>query len=1004
MYSRPIDIHDIDEGVDRKLLNQLKQRFLDLNQVRHQRTCAALSERQQQFLQVLPLLFHINHPMLPGYISHSTPSGVYRYVPDSEELRLAKIFARSFQYNRDFAEKNPAIDALFIMGSVGTIAQSDASDMDIWVCHSLDASHAFLPELERKCQLLSQWAAQQISLEAHFFLMRSDEFSSQRSQSLSSEASGSAQHYLLLDEFYRTALWLAGKIPLWWFIPTSQEHDYANYREKLLDRRFVKREDVIDFGGLPSIPANEFIGAGIWQLYKAIESPYKSVLKLLLLEVYANTEAETAAEDTAAINDDSFAQISLYQDSITAASMTEDNALQENSEEPISENNSIKSEPLALSFKRAIYTQEPDADALDPYVMVYRHIERYLQKHNQLQRLELIRRCFYFKVNKPLSRSSRQPNKSWQRKLLEELVKSWQWSSHQLHMLDNRALWKAPHVITERALLVNELNQSYRLLSELNKHQQSEIAISGDELIILGRKLHAAFERKAGKIELINPGISRDISEDNLCFIRAHNDTGESWQVVRGSQNDVALRNIDVDPIKRARSLLELLLWCHANQILESHTKTDIIGKQFSLSANQKQLLLQALQQWLPVPLSIEHHQFTRPAVIERLLIIVNTGIEPQADLHKKGMQMLSSQRDALGYSGLRENLIINADVIQINSWGELVCRHYASDALVNCLLHYFRLFPPGKPFNLPELRVRCFSSGQGNNIAQRLTELWRDLISCFFSGTRPRSCRYLLEMGDEYLLLQFVQQQLQIQRFKSYEKLLDKLAQAQTEFSPIVIDRYGLRDKALRLICAQVKQRGIYVFYQLEHTQARITVIDEKGSLFTTHTEYHNQQTLLRPLVNFINAALQRQLLDGDPTSALPETKDIAIYELVGNIKQQQGRAERRQLHSDLSQLHFINIKAIAELDSEQQLRFTIYCNEQEFSALAYGDDLFKAVASYIIRRRQRGELYPCYITDLDLSLCQATIAQQTGVQLGHYLQLKAELESKLNAALTAL
>jgi adenylate cyclase class 1 len=333
-----------------------------------------------------------------------------------------------------------------------------------------------------------------------------------------------------------------------------------------------------------------------------------------------------------------------------------------------------------------------------------------------------------------------------------------------------------------------------------------------------------------------------------------------------------------------------------------------------------------------------------------------------------------------------------------------LICRHYASDALVNCLLHYFRLFPPGKQFNLPELTVRCFSSGQGNNIAQRLTELWRDLINCYYSGTRPRSCRYLLEMGDEYLQLQFVQQQLQIQRFKSYDKLLEKLAQAQTDFSPVVIDRYGLRDKPLRIIWEQVKQRGIYVFYQLEHMQARITVIDEKGSLFTTHTEYHNQQTFLRPLVNFINAAMQRQLLDGDNTNPLPAINDIFIYELVGNIKQHHGHAEPRQLHSDLSQLHFINIKAIAELDTEQQLRFTIYCNEQEFSALAYGDDLFKAVASYIIRRRQRGELYPCYITDLDLSLCREALAQQTGLQLGHYLQLKADLENKLNKALAQL
>jgi adenylate cyclase class 1 len=979
MHLRPIDIHNIDEGVDRKQLNQLKQRFMDLNQVRHQRTCAALPERQQQFLQSLPLIFHVNHPMLPGYISHSTPAGVHHYSPNNDELRLAKILARSFQYNRNLYEKNPAIDALFIMGSLGTIAQSDSSDLDVWICHSIPAENPFLSELERKCQAISQWATQQINLEVHFFLMRSDEFSNQRVQTLSSEASGSAQRYLLLDEFYRTALWLAGKIPLWWFIPASRENDYDNYREQLLSKRFVKSEDVIDFGGLPEIPANEFIGAGIWQLYKAIESPYKSVLKLLLLEVYASKEIVASSSDDSDSSQNKFGP-------------TNEKAICANSE------------PLALTLKRAIYTQTTDADTLDPYIMVYRRIEQYLQKHHQFQRLDLVRRCFYFKINKHLSRTSRQSNKSWQRTLLEQLVKEWEWSSHQLHMLDNRAYWKAPHVITERALLVNELNQSYRLLSELNRKQQHDVAISSDELAILGRKLHAAFERKAGKIEWINPGISRDISEDTLCFIRDQNDLGESWQVVRGSQHDLALRNIEVEPIKRARSLLELLLWCHANEIMGSHTKIDIIGKEFSLTTSQKQQLIQSLQQWLPVPIRVEHQQFTRPAAIDRILIIVNTGVEPQADLHKKGMQMLSSQRDALGYSGLRENLMINADVIQINSWGELVCRHYPNDALINCLLHYFRLFAPGKHARLPELSVRCFSSGQGANIAQRLTELWRDLISCYYSGTQPRSSRYILEMGDEYLLLQFLHHQLQIQRFKSYAKLVDKLAQAQTDFSPIVIDRYGLRDKALRVICEQVKRSGIYIFYRKEENQALITVVDERGSLFTSRTEYHNQQTLLRPLVNFINAAKRRQLLGGDYPDTLSQSKDIVIYEITGNIKQQQGMAERRHLHSDLTQLHFININAIAEIDSAQKLRFTIFCDEQEFSALAYGDELFKAVANYIVQRRQLGERYPCYITDLDLSLCHETLAQQTGVQLGHYLQLKAELESKLNAVLATL
>lgn len=974
MLSRPIDIHNIDEGVDRKQLNQLKQRFLALNQQRYQRTCAALSERQQQFLQLLPLLFHVNHPMLPGYISHSTPAGIYAYSPSADELRFAKVIARSFNYQRDLTEKKTALDALFIMGSVGTIAQSDTSDLDVWVCHSLPEHHAGLDELERKGIVISQWAAQQLHLEVHCFLMNSEEFRQQRNQSLSSEGSGSAQHYLLLDEFYRTALWLAGKVPLWWFIPASQEGDYDTYREKLLGRRFIKRDEVIDFGGLPAIPANEFIGAGVWQLYKAIESPYKSVLKLLLLEVYAS-----------AINSELPQQ--------------ENPALIE-PEPGLSTNKNT--EPLALSLKRAVYAQTPDPDLLDPYVMVYRRIEQYLQQHQQQQRLELVRRCFYFKVNKTLSRTASQEKKNWQRQLIEQIVANWGWSNHQLVMLDNRAYWKAPHVLSERALLVNELNHSYRLLNELNKQQRDDIAISGNELMILGRKLHAAFERKAGKIELINPGISRDLSEDALCFICEQQGTDSSWQLVRGSHNDLALRNMDVEPIKRSRSLVELLLWCHANQILENHTKVDIVGKNVALNYQQKQQLIQTLQQWLPVPLHTEHEQFTQPARLDKILFIINTGVEPQAELHKKGMQMLSSQRDALGYSGLRENLMLNADIIQHNSWGELISRHYPSDALVNCLMHYFRLFPPGKHFSLPELSIRCFSN-QGNNIAQRLTELWRDLISCYYSGTRPRSSRYILEVGDEYLLLQFVQQQPQIYRFKKYEQLLQRLGQAQTDYSPMVIDRHGLRDKALRLISETCQQRAIYVFYQLDDSNAQITVVDERGSLFTTRCEFYNPQTLLRPLVHFINAALARQTLDSHQPER-EDNKEILVYELTGNIKLQQGSAERRQLHSDLSPLRFINIKAIADIDSAQQLHFSIFCDEQEFSELNHGADLFKAVASYIIRRRQRGERYPCYITDLDLSLCQDTLAQQTGLQLGHYLQLKAELEQKLNDALRAI
>lgn len=948
-----------DDGIDRKQLARIKQYFIQLNKTRYDRTLAALSDRQQQFLVLLPLLFHVNHPMLPGYISHLTPAGVHGYEPAKEDIRVAKAIARSFNYQRDLVDKSNAIEALFVMGSLGTIAHADNSDIDVWVCHSSGLTKAGLAGLQEKCNALTKWA-ESIHIEAHFFLMEAEKFRQGQHSLLSSESSGTAQHFLLLDEFYRTTVWLAGRLPLWWFVPVAHEKNYDEYTKNLLEKRFLRARDYIDFGGIPEIPANEYIGAGIWQLYKGIDSPYKSVLKLLLLEAYANDHFD---------------------------------------------------EPLSLTLKQKIYEQlaqhkDLDADALDAYVLVYQRLEEYLQAQNQLTRLELVRRCFYFKSGKQLSRTSRNPTKAWQRLLLEKIIKDWGWGHHHLTMMDNRAYWKSPHVLAERNLLANELSQGYRLLVDMNKNSASEAAISGNELLILGRKLHAAFERKAGKIDWINPNISQDLSEPALCFVQTREAEILVWQAYRGSQQDFSLRNQASEPIKRSRNFLELLLWCYGNGIFSATTRLDIVAKNFALQSSQRQQLVQVLQQWLPLPLKkVAHENFMQNAQPEKILMLFNLGIEPQADLHKKGMQMLSNQRDAFGYSGLKENLVLEADIIQCNSWGEVVCRHFDSDALVNCLLHYLRAVPPGKNTSLPDISVRCFSLGQGTTIEQRVLELWRAIINCFYSSSRPRNSRFIFEMADEYFVLQFVQHHAQILRFQSYEKLLEKLALPQMEFSPVVVDAYALRDKPLRLMCETVKAPAIYVFYHIENQQAQVTIVDQKGAFFCKTFALFNVQALLRPLCRFIRSAIERQALDyghqHERALDVEALQDIKIFELMGDPKHKNAWLETRSVAQDLTQVQFINVCAIAEPNEQDELSFTLYCDGKEFSALEFGDDLFKAVAHYIIGRRQHGETYPCYITDLDLSLCRELIAPQTGVQLIHYLHIKADIEEKLNAAL---
>ena len=479
---------DLDEGIDRKVLSQLRARFLKLNEGRMARAMEGLSTRQQGVLNLLPLFFHVNHPLLPGYVSGSTPAGLSNFEPDANALAEAQRLTRSFSYKPRHGSNPPRpIHGLFLMGSLGTLAQADQSDMDVWVCHSPDLNEQELAELRKKCQLLEAWADSQ-GAEAHFFLIDPVRFvRGERDTQLSSEDCGTTQHYLLLDEFYRTAIWLAGRTPIWWLVPVYEEAGYDRYTHTLISKRFIRADETLDLGHLAYIPPGEFIGAGLWQLFKGIESPYKSVLKLLLTEVYA-------------------------------------------SEHP-------RVQCLSLRFKQAVFANRLDLDELDPYVVVYRRIEEYLIARNEPERLEVVRRALYLKVNRKLTGSSGR-TQSWQRSLLERLAHEWQWDPRQLALLDCRSQWKVRQVDSERRALINELNYSYRFLTQFARNDQTASLINKRDLSVLGRRLYAAFERKAGKVEFINPGIAPDLAEDTLTLVYASSKKGSEpsqWGLYNGS-------------------------------------------------------------------------------------------------------------------------------------------------------------------------------------------------------------------------------------------------------------------------------------------------------------------------------------------------------------------------------------------------------------------------------------------------------------------------------------
>ena len=935
---------DLDEGIDRKVLSQLRARFLKLNEGRMARAMEGLSPRQQTVLTLLPLFFHVNHPLLPGYVSGSTPAGLSNFEPDANALAEAQRLTRSFSYKPRHGSNPPRpIHGLFLMGSLGTLAQADQSDMDVWVCHSPNLNENELAELRKKCQLLEAWAASQ-GAEAHFFLIDPARFVlGERDTQLSSEDCGTTQHYLLLDEFYRTAIWLAGRTPIWWLVPVYEEAAYDRYTHTLLSKRFIRADESLDLGHLAYIPPGEFIGAGLWQLFKGIESPYKSVLKLLLIEVYA-------------------------------------------SEHP-------KVHCLSLRFKQAVFANQLDLDELDPYIVVYRRIEEYLTARGEPERLELVRRALYLKVNRKLTGSSR--TQSWQRSLLERLAHEWHWDQRQLALLDSRSQWKVRQVSTERRALVNELNYSYRFLTQFARNEQTASLINKRDLNVLGRRLYAAFERKAGKVEFINPGIAPDLAEDTLTLVQAPNkkEPGQNqWGLYNGSL--AAHEWEHFAPIKRSRQLLELLTWCHRNGVIDSSTRLALHPGTSDLSEFELFNLLGSLQQSIALPLAtVAEEPLLRASVPSEVLILVNVGVDPLKHHRDLNILMTTERTDSLSYAGVRENLVLTLDQVTLNSWNEvLVNRYDGPHALLDCLRDYLNNLPNGP--QQPRLRVRCFCHNRAQFIARRVEEVLDTAQNLLLSQLNHR---YLLQVQQHYHVLELVPGQVNHVALATLPALFDYLGEELASYSPLHLDPMALEDHDLALILPMGQPECIQVFYRITEQQAELYVLDEFNALWQQRLPYHDEQSLLVPLQRFLQSIQYRRDALLPMNAAQPLNLDTLYYQLLPSGPGRARRVETRPAPQTPINKPFYDVQAIIGKAAPGQVQVTLYCNQREFSELEYGDLLFSVVAQEIVEQRRETERYRCYITDLDLS---GLLGDGQGSS-NLYLRYKADLERALNEAL---
>ncbi len=673
-------------------IETLKQRLDAINQLRVDRALAAMGPAFQQVYSLLPTLLHYHHPLMPGYLDGNVPKGICLYTPDETQ----RHYLNELELYRGMSVQDPPkgelpITGVYTMGSTSSVGQSCSSDLDIWVCHQswLDSEERQL--LQRKCSLLENWAAS-LGVEVSFFLIDENRFRHNESGSLGGEDCGSTQHILLLDEFYRTAVRLAGKRILWNMVPCDEEEHYDDYVMTLYAQGVLTPNEWLDLGGLSSLSAEEYFGASLWQLYKSIDSPYKAVLKTLLLEAYSWEYPNPRL--------------------------------------------------LAKDIKQRLHDGEIVSFGLDPYCMMLERVTEYLTAIEDFTRLDLVRRCFYLKVCEKLSRE--RACVGWRRAVLSQLVSEWGWDEARLAMLDNRANWKIDQVREAHNELLDAMMQSYRNLIRFARRNNLSVSASPQDIGVLTRKLYTAFEALPGKVTLVNPQISPDLSEPNLTFIyvppgRANR---SGWYLY--NQAPTIHTIIGHQPLEYNRYLNKLVSWTYFNGLLTDRTRVYIHNGESHCDEQKLHELVHDVSQNFPIRLPAPTPRaLYSPCEIRHLAIIVNLEQDPTADFADQVVHFDMSKLDVFSFGQEQKCLVGSIDLLYRNSWNEVRTLHFSGEqsvleALKTILgkMHQDAAPPSG-------VEVFCYSRHLRGLISTRIRQLVSECIELRLTTNRQDPGRF---------------------------------------------------------------------------------------------------------------------------------------------------------------------------------------------------------------------------------------------------------------------
>ena len=640
---------------DAETLFYNRQAFLRFNRFKIDRTLSTLSEIDRTIFSLIPRLLHVHQEGLPGYFEGNPPCGIHNFKLDHEaQFAIEKMFPDVIV--RRNPDLKPVIHTALLMGSVGSIAQTKKSDLDYTLLvNKNDFTEESMKLFQKKLNLIENWTWDNYNLETHFFINDYEEVKNNIFGESDSESTGSALAKLLKEEMYRTMIIVTGKIPFWLISPVNSDDDRYDelYRKLSNGQTLLKNEEFIDMGNVDDISQGEFFGGSIWALIKSFKSPFKTLMKMGILEEY------------------------MFSDT--------------------------KSNLLCHQVKGKYFGDTPYLD-IDPYLGMFERVQQFFKASKDEEALDALRCAFYLKVGTKVEPDELENgSKNWKKNTLVQMLNDWGWDTEKVERLNDYSNWQMMHKVDLGNSINKILMASYKNISEENKNlDPSESLITEKDTHLLGRKLFSFYRTAPNKVDNLGALVDGKTAEKELTFLLDQKSDRDkaTWYLIRGKTGALLEQINPDDIIKKSSTLPFLSVFAVFNSLYNTNTQMKLNSDR-GMKESDLHVLLDQFNEFIASVniAALSNDDLLADSKVNQLFMVIDFGTPPPPEITIGNIGDCKNNDELNKFINKRIERIKSITTTYLTSWGELFCKTYAG---LNCMPRCVtELTPQLKPENV---------------------------------------------------------------------------------------------------------------------------------------------------------------------------------------------------------------------------------------------------------------------------------------------------------------